>query len=86
MKVAALTVLFTAWFFVNIYLIYRTLRNYHQHGVPMVSSRLRENFTPWWNWTHMSRAFVWGQLKIGCLWTILTVTCLLLATLAMNMT
>ncbi|PKP82824.1 MAG: hypothetical protein CVT80_13080 [Alphaproteobacteria bacterium HGW-Alphaproteobacteria-2] len=86
MKVTSLIVLFTAWFFGNIYVLYRTFRNYHEHGVPMASGRIHENFIPWWNWKYMNRAFLWAQMKIGCLWIILTVTCLFLAIQAMKMT
>jgi len=86
MKVAALIALFTAWFLAFMYLFYRTVRHYHEHGVPMASGRLRENFKPWWNWKYMTRAFLWAQLKLGCLWLILTATCLFLAKLAMSMT
>lgn len=58
MTLAILITLFVAWFFGTMFLLYKGIRLYHKHGVPMIPSEPPLLRLPWWNWKYMTRAFV----------------------------
>jgi hypothetical protein len=78
--IAGLAAIFTAWFFANMWVFYRSVRLYDEHRVPMVPPRLGF-YPPWWRWKYFTRAFVLRRAVLIAVHFGITAFCLWLASL-----